>query len=541
MASKSFLTDIQLNQNQLLHAVIETSSTTPAAGNGVIGQLVYNTTDKTLLQHDGTDWKVVGKTIAYDSNNDKVVVSVGGSTEKESLVNIVLGSSYTPVTGGIVTTTDTLGDAINALDTAITTGGSGSVTGDATTFVKSVALSGQTLSGTTQAADSDVSTGTSIPTTAAVKTYVDDSVNSMSAWYLTKNAAGDPFATKAELTSASTFYSGGAVKTPSRNDYVIVQHDESQPITIPGYASFTDKDQYIGYYIEVSSVYTLVTAANVSTLSITPGTTAAYDLPSTRYINTSSTSTPSWSFQYIVNESGLTASQIAALNSGITLAKVTSYDNHVASTSNPHSTSISNLTDTVISSPTSGEVLSYNGSEWVNSSASSGTVTSVQVQATSPVVSSTDTAQTTSLNTTISLASGYGDTQNPYGNKNPKRFLAGPSSGTPAAPTFRAITFDDISSALSSGHVTFTTTIMNPALTPTNGVAMWIIPFSDLPVSTGVYIDPGQAIVSITEYSTKKVVMADVENQSSEIRISFNTTSNISSGTYKVIVQGPLF
>lgn len=54
------------------------------------------------------------------------------------------------------------------------TQGTGSVTGSATTFVKSVSLSADhKLTGTTQEADTNVATGTGIPTTAAVKSYVD--------------------------------------------------------------------------------------------------------------------------------------------------------------------------------------------------------------------------------------------------------------------------------------------------------------------------------------------------------------------------------
>lgn len=73
-----------------------------------------------------------------------------------------------------------------------------------------------------------------------------------------------------------------------------------------------------------------------------------------------------------------------------------------------------------------------------------GTVTSVRVQATSPVQSSTSTAQSTSLNTTISLANAYGDTKNPYGTKTANYVLAGPTSGSAAAPTFRALEKSDI-------------------------------------------------------------------------------------------------
>lgn len=62
-----------------------------------------------------------------------------------------------------------------------------------------------------------------------------------------------------------------------------------------------------------------------------------------------------------------------------------------------------------------------------------GTVTSVRVQATSPLQSSTSTEQSSTLNTTISFA-----------NQNKNLVLAGPSSGNAAAPTFRNLIADDI-------------------------------------------------------------------------------------------------
>ena len=41
----------------------------------------------------------------------------------------------------------------------------------------------------------------------ADKAYVGDSINSVTAYYITKNANGDQFATYAELSAATTFYS----------------------------------------------------------------------------------------------------------------------------------------------------------------------------------------------------------------------------------------------------------------------------------------------------------------------------------------------
>ncbi len=96
-------------------------------------------------------------------------------------------------------------------------------------------------------------------------------------------------------------------------------------------------------------------------------------------------------------------------------------------------------------------------------------VTSVQVQATSPVSSSTSTAQTSTLNTTISLADAYGDTKNPYGTKNANVVLAGPSSGNAAAPSFRALVSADIPdlsgtySVTSHTHTAFANKVTFPA------------------------------------------------------------------------------
>ena len=65
-----------------------------------------------------------------------------------------------------------------------------------------------------------------------------------------------------------------------------------------------------------------------------------------------------------------------------------------------------------------------------------GTVTAVT--ATAPAASSGGTAPD------ISLASGYGDTQNPYAAKTANYVLAGPTTGAAAVPTFRALVAADI-------------------------------------------------------------------------------------------------
>lgn len=90
-----------------------------------------------------------------------------------------------------------------------------------------------------------------------------------------------------------------------------------------------------------------------------------------------------------------------------------------------------------------------------------GTVTSVRVQATSPVVSSTSSAQSVSLNTTISLADNYGDTKNPYASKSKNLVLATPATAA-GVPSFRALVADDIPTITKSKISDFPT-----SMTPT--------------------------------------------------------------------------
>lgn len=110
----------------------------------------------------------------------------------------------------------------------------------------------------------------------ADKDFVNSSINSLAAYYITKNAQGDQFDTYAELSSATVFYSGGVVRVPTQNDYTIVKDDEN------------------------------------------------HDDATTRYIYQWS----QWEFQYVVNETPLTQAQLNALNSWITSAKVSTYDGY---------------------------------------------------------------------------------------------------------------------------------------------------------------------------------------------------------------------
>ena len=119
--------------------------------------------------------------------------------------------------------------------------------------------------------NSKIPTQASSTNQLADKAFVNSSINNFAAFYITKNANGDPFESYNELITTTVYYSGGEVRIPSTNDYCFVRVDET------------------------------------------------HNNSSTRY----SYQKTQWEFQYIVNETPLTAAQLAAINSGITSDLVT--------------------------------------------------------------------------------------------------------------------------------------------------------------------------------------------------------------------------
>ena len=145
---------------------------------------------------------------------------------------------------------------------------------------------------------------------STIKAFVNSSINALAAYYITKNAAGDPFATHAELAASTTVYSGGAVRVPTRNDYCIVLADETN--------GGGDSTRY------------------------------TYNSDSTTY------SASNWAFQYVFNKQ-FTQAQVDAMNSGITSAKVGTYDGYTTTLANtlivgPANNSTSNAANTTTNS-----------------------------------------------------------------------------------------------------------------------------------------------------------------------------------------------
>ncbi len=318
---------------------------------------------------------VITSTISGPSNNSLQVIcdlEVSGSTTSTGLITGLAGLTVTGTTQvqtlGVTGPLTSMSITDNGSSVAISKGvvvstGQGGVTTD----VFHGALDGNATTSTT-AQNYDASTGTikaHVETHAAAAVYghtlfdaaintgrnsttvaiseqgiidfVNQSVNNVAAYYIT-TSNGEPFATKAALNAATVndLYSGGQQRTPTRNDYTIVQSDEShvEYNLYDGFQNFTSTSEYIGHYIKNTGTpvtYTLVTSSNHNTLSIVPGTTEAYEriVPSSRYTYTGEPgvaySSAYWSFQYTFNQQ-YTQAQMASLNSGITAAKVAKLD-----------------------------------------------------------------------------------------------------------------------------------------------------------------------------------------------------------------------
>ncbi len=112
------------------------------------------------------------------------------------------------------------------------------------------------------------------------------------------------------------------------------------------------------------------------------------------------------------------------------------------------------LHNVLITSAASGNTLIYDAAAgvWENANLTAGTGISVTGGAGSITIANTGVTSVTGTapvsssggaTPAISLASGYGDTQNPYASKTANTFLAAPN-GTAGVPTFRAIVAADI-------------------------------------------------------------------------------------------------
>ena len=122
----------------------------------------------------------------------------------------------------------------------------------------------------------------------ADKSYVVDQINSVSAYYLTATPDGEAFASKAALTAAiasGEFYFAGQLRVPTKNDYCLINRDE------------------------------------------THGNMAA------RYVYQGNNL---WAFQYVISQISFTTAQQKAIDSGVTQEYLATVTSHMQNEDNPH-------------------------------------------------------------------------------------------------------------------------------------------------------------------------------------------------------------
>ena len=114
----NFLTNLNLNRNELQNAVIQPLAVAPSSPKA--GQIYYNSGDKFIYRFDGDNWSPIGVVYVQDSTAGAVITGLDG-TGKVTTTNVVglQLAGYSPVEGGYVSNNMTMQQAIAALDTAV--------------------------------------------------------------------------------------------------------------------------------------------------------------------------------------------------------------------------------------------------------------------------------------------------------------------------------------------------------------------------------------------------------------------------------------
>jgi len=152
--SRKFLTNIDLNSNELRNVVIHKLATDP--GSAISGQLYFNTVDNTLKVYNGSAWEAVGSTeYIGDAVNDLLDSGTGISLTYNDGANslTIANTGVTSLVGTAneVSVSGSAGAVTVSLPNSITVDVTGALTGNASTAstlqtARSIGLSGD-LSG----------------------------------------------------------------------------------------------------------------------------------------------------------------------------------------------------------------------------------------------------------------------------------------------------------------------------------------------------------------------------------------------------------
>lgn len=526
-----FLTNINLNKNELQNAVIQNLTADPS--NPRTGQVYYNTTDLVLKQFNGTTWDVVGKElnpatysalggVIIDSNTLTVsgtgLLAVKTPTDnnfsdslKNKLDNIeanadvnvietinVNGTSLTP--SSKVVNIYTINAAAFADDSTTTPASPVKMTltdGNDQTVTANIPKVGSASAGVLPKV-----TGNTSSTKVASTDYV---------WDATQ---GDyrqlPSTAFSDNNTTYTFANGtnGFTVTPSGGSAqtVTITPSISNNVTYTG----TLTDNHIPVFDSTSGVIedsgkTFVSdELPASPDNTTVPTSAAVADAIADAVN--GLPTP-MQFKGTVGTSGTVEwsalPAAAAANEGYTYKVITN-----------HSTApVCKVGDTIVS----------NGSSWVvipSGDEPAGTVTNV-------ATGSGLTGGPITSSGTISLATAYGDTVNPYGSKTANTVLAAPN-GSAGTPSFRALVAADIpdlsNTYQAKGNYKTTQTAKTDPAADGNSTTF----IATISQDTNGVITATKKTVDFTGYKTTQTAVSDpsVNNNATALEFISNITQN---------------
>ena len=349
----------------------------------------------------------------------------------------------------------------------------------------------------------------------ALKGFVNSSINALAAYYITKNATGDPFATHAELAASTTVYSGGSVRVPTRNDYCVVLADETN--------GSGDSTRYT--YNSDSSTY----------------------------------SATNWAYQYTYNKQ-FTQAQIDALDSGITSSLVTKL-NGIASGAEVNvqsdwSQTTSTADDYIKNKPTKLSQFSNDSGFTTNT----GTVTSV-----SGGTGLTGTVTTTgsiSLATSGVTAGSYGpsaDSSPSHGGTFSVPYITVDTYGRETAASTKTITLPSETSLskgtdTGGGNCVTDISVSGHTITLTKGITALT---SETSLSKGTTSGSGNAVTDLsvsghTITLTKGTTFADLSSSQALTNKTYNgytlgaacaasTTTSVTSGGTDLVTSGGVY
>lgn len=506
----NYLTNLNLNQNEIQNAVIQPLAVAPS--NPKEGQIYYNSTDKFIYRYNGTAWGPIGVVYQQGSTTGAVITGLdnNGNVTTTNVINLTM-TGYSPVSGGYVSNNMTLQQAFAALDEAVknAVAGGGEVNQNAWSKITVPAqstnvtneVSGES-SAVTISADAKTDTFTIASGDAWTKVDADASNKKITLGHKFSGATNGTYGDATHVAKVTVDKAGhvtGVENVAITNpEYSIVKDTTAQDGFIATY-HLTKDGANVGTAINIPKDY-LVKSAEVK---VATGSDASGFPAGTTYID------------FVVNTYDTTSG--SGTESHIYLNVETLVKTHTAG--NGISISDTNVISAKVVTANGLSVDSNGIKMAVASTSANGAMTSSMVKKLNGIDTGA-TANTIALNGAQTKTPSF---YAPTGAGTSGQILVSSGSG---APTWK--------NAPESFHK-YTAT--NGALTASGGAFTWSIPASTHGVSNvGI-------IVQLYQVSTGEMVIADVTvNQSNyNVTITINDTTfagSLASGTYRVVIFG---